>query len=176
MARKNNRRSKRPAKRKLAERIFWSTTDRLQLLAYLDWCVQYSVEFELTAPGHLENATGKHFSKERIHKRLYKEWQKYGICDKFSDLFELGTAGFSPLVGEEEENFHKIFRSINPARESRRTRSRSLGLAAPSGTLSAPYSTNSISSSREPNGLSTSQAGNSNVVPERLRQKVRDMT
>ncbi|KAF9770643.1 hypothetical protein IL306_011768, partial [Fusarium sp. DS 682] len=130
MARKNNRKSRRPAKSKPTERIFWSTTDRLQLLAYLNWCVQYCVKFEVTAPGYLEKATGKHFSKERIRKKLYNEWQTYGTCDKFNDLFELGTAGLSPLVGEEQEDFHKMITSINPAQEARCTRSRSLGLAA----------------------------------------------
>ncbi|TVY69283.1 hypothetical protein Focb16_v000165 [Fusarium oxysporum f. sp. cubense] len=173
MARKNNRKSRRPARSKPTERVFWSTTDRLQLLAYLNWCVQYCVKFEVTAPGYLEKVTGKHFTKERIRQKLYKEWVKYGACDKFNDLFELGTTGLMPLVGEEQENFHKLITSINPAQEVRCTRSRSLGLAARSGTLSAPRSIYSISSSREPNELSTPQAGNSNVVPERPRQKTK---
>ncbi|KAH7182072.1 hypothetical protein DER46DRAFT_521548 [Fusarium sp. MPI-SDFR-AT-0072] len=173
MARKNNRKSRRSTRSKPTERIFWSTTDRLQLLAYLNWCVQYCVKFEVTAPGYLEKATGKHFSKERIRQKLYKEWRNYGTCKKFNDLFELGTAGLLPLVGEEQEIFHKMITSMNPAQEARRTRSRSLGLAARSGTLSAPRSIYSISSSREPNELSTPQAGNSNVVPERPRQKTK---
>ncbi|KAL2211434.1 hypothetical protein CC79DRAFT_1328798 [Sarocladium strictum] len=173
MARKNDRKSRRPAKSKPADRILWSTTDRLRLLAYLDWCVQSCIKFEVTAPGYLELTTGKPFSKERIHKKLHKEWQNYGICNKFNDLFELGTTGLTPLVGEEQENFQKLFRSINPARGTRCTRSRSLGLAARSGTLSRPHSTRSFSGSREPNERSTPEAGSSNGVPERLRQKTK---
>ncbi|KAI3585770.1 hypothetical protein IWW34DRAFT_781193 [Fusarium oxysporum f. sp. albedinis] len=173
MARKNNRKSRRRAKSKPTERILWSNTDRLQLLAYLNWCVQYCVKFEVTAPGYLEKATGKHFSKERIKRKLYKEWKIYGTCKKFNQLFELGTAGLSSLVGEEQEIFQKMVTSINPAQVPRCTRSRSLGLAAQSGTLSAPRSIYSISSSREPNELSTPQAGNSKVVPERPRQKTK---
>ncbi|KAF5704612.1 hypothetical protein FMUND_12418 [Fusarium mundagurra] len=173
MARKNNRKSRRRARSKATDRILWSTTDRLQLLAYLTWCVQYCVKFEVTAPGYLERVTGKQFSKERIRQKLYKEWQAYGTCDKFNDLFEVGTAGLTPLVGEEQEHFNKMFASISPAQEARCTRSRSLGLAAKSGTLSAPRSIYSISSSREPNELSTSQAVNSNVVPERPRLKTK---
>ncbi|KAJ4031831.1 hypothetical protein NW761_013025 [Fusarium oxysporum] len=119
MARKNNRKSRRSARSKPTERVFWSTTDRLQLLAYLNWCVQYCVKFEVTAPGYLEKVTGKHFTKERIRQKLYKEWVKYGACDKFNDLFELGTAGLMPLVGEEQENFHKMITSINPAQETK---------------------------------------------------------
>ncbi|EWY80696.1 hypothetical protein FOYG_16625 [Fusarium oxysporum NRRL 32931] len=173
MARKNNRKSRRRAKSKPTERILWSNTDRLQLLAYLNWCVQYCVKFEVTAPGYLEKATGKHFSKERIKRKLYQEWKDWGTCEKFKQLFEVGTAGLSSLVGEEQEIFQKMVTSINPAQVPRCTRSRSLGLAAQSGTLSAPRSIYSISSSREPNELSTPQAGNSKVVPERPRQKTK---
>ncbi|EXL46010.1 hypothetical protein FOCG_12000 [Fusarium oxysporum f. sp. radicis-lycopersici 26381] len=173
MARKNNRKSRRSARSKPTKRIFWSTNDRLQLLAYLNWCVQYCVKFEVTAPGYLEKVTGKHFSKERIRQKLYQEWQTYGTCKKFNELFELGTAGLWPLVGEEQENFNKIITSMKPAQEARCTRSRSLGLAAQSGTMSAPRSIYSISSSREPNQVPTPQAGNSNVVPECPRQKTK---
>ncbi|KAL7760901.1 hypothetical protein ACKLNR_007436 [Fusarium oxysporum f. sp. zingiberi] len=173
MARKNKRKSRRSARSKPTERIFWSTTDRLQLLAYLNWCVQYCVKFEVTAPGYLKKATGRHFSKERIRQKLYNEWKTYGKCKRFNDLFEQGTAGLSPLVGEEQEIFHKIITNMKPAQEARCTRSRSLGLAARSGTLSAPRSILSISSSREPNELSTPQAGNSKMVPERPRQKTK---
>ncbi|RKL31488.1 hypothetical protein BFJ72_g11122 [Fusarium proliferatum] len=173
MARKNNRKSRRRTKSKATERILWSTTDRLQLLAYLNWCVQYCVKFEVTAPGYLERVTGKQFSKERIRQKLYKEWRSYGVCGKFNDLFELGTTGLTPLVGEEQETFNRMFTSISPAQETRYTRSRSLGLAAKSGTLSAPRSIYSISSSREPNELPTPQAGNPSVVAERPGQKTR---
>ncbi|KAF5611948.1 uncharacterized protein FSUBG_1975 [Fusarium subglutinans] len=154
MARKNNRKSKRRARSKPTERISWSNTERLQLLAYLSWCVQYCIKFEVTAPGYLE-----------------KEWQDWGTCKKFNDLFELGTTGLEPLVGEEQETFQKMFSSINPLQGARCTRSRSLGLATRSGTLSAHRSIYSISSSRGPNELSIPQAGNPSVVPERPRQK-----
>ncbi|KAF5530132.1 hypothetical protein FNAPI_13654 [Fusarium napiforme] len=136
MARKNNRKPRRRARSRPTERILWSNTDRLQLLAYLDWCVQYCVKFEVTAPGHLERVTGKHFSKERIRRKLYDEWTNYGTSEKFCELFEVGTAGLTPLVGEELEVFHKMFTSISPAQGARCTRSRSLGLAATSGPAS----------------------------------------
>ncbi|KAF5254024.1 hypothetical protein FANTH_1206 [Fusarium anthophilum] len=172
MARKNNRKSRRRARAKPTERFVWSTTERLQLLAYLNWCVQSCVKFEVTAPGYLESVTGRQFSKERIRRKLYQEWLSYGTdtCKKFNDLFELGTACLRPLVGEEQEIFHQISTSLNQAR---RTRSRSLGLTARSCTLSVPRSIYSISSSREPTELSTPQAGNSNVIPERPRQKTK---
>ncbi|KAF5620584.1 uncharacterized protein FTJAE_11637 [Fusarium tjaetaba] len=173
MARKNNRKSRRRARPKPTERFSWSKTERLQLLAYLSWCAQYCIKFEVTAPGYLERVTGRQFSKERIRGKLYEEWKRWGTCDKFHELFEVGTAGLTPLVGEELEVFHEMFTSISPAQGARCTRSRSLGLAATSGTLSVPRSLYSISSSREPNEVSTPLAGNSNVVPERPRQKRR---
>ncbi|KAF5975589.1 hypothetical protein FCOIX_7629 [Fusarium coicis] len=170
MARKNNRKSRRRARAKPIERFLWSNTERLQLLAYLDWCVQSCVKFEVTAPGYLENATGRHFSKERIRRKLYQEWRSYGKCKNFNDLFEKGTAGLEPLEGEDQDTFDQIVANMQGARW---TRSRSLGLAAQSGTLSAPRSLYSKSSSREPNEVSTPQAGNSNLIPERPRQKIK---
>lgn len=176
MARKNNRKSRRRVRSKPTERISWSNTERLQLLAYLDWCVQSCVKFEATAPGYLHSATGRHFSKERIRGKLYLEWKAYGECKQFKDLFEQGTDGLQPLEDEDQEIFYRIVAGMSPLQGARRTRSRSLGLAARSGTLSAPRSTYSSSRSREPNEVSASQSGNSNVIPERPRQRVRDWT
>ncbi|SCV50619.1 related to hsp70 protein [Fusarium fujikuroi] len=173
MERKNNRKFGLPAKSEPLEGTSWSTTDRLHLLAYLEWCVQHCVSFEITAPDYLENVTGKHFSEERIRRKLYSEWRAYGTCGNFSDLFELGTAGLSPLVGEEQEIFRKMINSIILAQEARRTGSRSSGLAAWTGTLSALRSVFSISRSKESTELSTPQAGSSSVVAERLRQQTK---
>ncbi|KAF5542359.1 hypothetical protein FPHYL_11543 [Fusarium phyllophilum] len=173
MARKNNRKSRRRARSKPTERIPWSNIERLQLLAYLDWCVQSCVKFEATAPGYLQSVTGKHFSKERIRRKLRLEWETYGKGKKFNDLFEQGIAGLEALEDDEQETFDRIVAGMSPLQGARCTRSRSLGLAARSGTLSAPRSLYSISSSREPNEVSTPQAGNSNLIPERSRQKIK---
>ncbi|KAG7438704.1 hypothetical protein Forpi1262_v001872 [Fusarium oxysporum f. sp. raphani] len=173
METKNNRKSRLPTKSKPTEGILWSTTDRLQLLAYLNWCVKYCVNFKATAPGYLKKATGKHFSKERIRKKLCREWQYYGKCHKFNDIFELGTSAFSPLLGNEQECLHQMITSINPTNEARCIQRRSLGPAPESRPLSAPRSVYPITSSREPNELSTPQPGKSNLVPERLRQKTK---
>ncbi|KAF4429961.1 hypothetical protein FACUT_9001 [Fusarium acutatum] len=173
MARKNNRKSRRRARSKPTERFFWSNAERLRLLAYLDWCVQYCVKFEATAPGYLRNSMGRHFTKERIRRKLYTEWKAYGKCKRFNDLFEQGTAGLEPLEGEEQKTFYQIIAGMGPAQGARCTRSRSLGLGARSGTLSAPRSIYSISSSREPNEVSAPQAGNSNAIPERPRQRTK---
>ncbi|KAG4295226.1 hypothetical protein FPRO06_01810 [Fusarium proliferatum] len=171
MKRKNSQSSGRRVRSKPTKPFSWSTTERLQLLAYLDWCVQSHVKFEATAPGYLENATGRHFSKERIRKKLYQEWQTYGTCSKFNDLFELGTVGLLSLLSDEQEYVHKISASINPAKPARYTSSRSFGLAAGSRTLANSGLINSVDSSGEPSGFSTSLTDKSNVVPEHLRQK-----
>ncbi|SCO27216.1 related to hsp70 protein [Fusarium fujikuroi] len=173
MERKNNLGSRLPAKSEPTERIFWSTADRLHLLAYLDWCVQRCVNFEITAPGYLENATGKLFSKERIRRKLYQEWRSYGICKKFNDVFELGTTGLTPLVDEEQEMFHQIINSIIPGQETSHIRSRSLHPDARSSTLSAPRSIFSTSRSRDSTKVSTPQPGSSSVIPEHPRQQTK---
>ncbi|KAF5674771.1 Hsp70 chaperone protein [Fusarium circinatum] len=173
MERKNSRKSRRRARSKRTERVSWSTTDRLHLLAYLEWCVEHCVNFEITAPEYLENVTGRHLSKERVRQKLYQEWQTYGICGKFNDLFELGTAGLSPLIGVEQEIFRKMISSIIPAQEARRTRGRSLDPDTRSSTLSVPRSIFSISRSRESAELSTPKAGSSSAVPELPRQQTK---
>ncbi|KAI1032157.1 hypothetical protein LB505_013760 [Fusarium chuoi] len=63
MARKNNRKSRRRVRSKPTERISWSNTERLQLLAYLDWCVQSCVKFEATAPVRREGTSQKSASE-----------------------------------------------------------------------------------------------------------------
>ncbi|KAF5965886.1 hypothetical protein FBULB1_11996 [Fusarium bulbicola] len=171
MEQMNNRESSLLIKSKPIDGTSWSTTDRLQLLAYLEWCVQYCVNFQVTAPGYLEKATGKHFSKERIRQKLYKEWQTYGTCDKFNDLFDLGTSGLLTLVDDEQQYFHQIVTGIDPAEGAHCTPGRSLGLAAPSGTLSEPHSICSIGTTKDPDELSTPEASDSDVVPGRPRKK-----
>ncbi|KLO86456.1 Uncharacterized protein LW93_11232 [Fusarium fujikuroi] len=171
MKRKNSQSSGRRVRSKRTERISWSNTERLQLLAYLDWCVQSQVKFEATAPGYLKNATGRHFSVERIRRKLYQEWSFYGICERFNDLFERGTAGLLPLPSEQQEYFHKIFASINPAKPPHYASSRSFGLDARSRTLTNSGLINSVDGSGEPSGFSTSLTDKSNVVPEHPRQK-----
>ncbi|KAF5533796.1 hypothetical protein FPHYL_13558, partial [Fusarium phyllophilum] len=147
MARKKNRKSKRSAKSKPKPKhlLFWSNTDRLKLLAHLNWCVQYDQKFESTAISYLKNATGKEFTSRRIRDKLKREWKNYGTCDHFDDLFSLGTAGLAEFEGQELQDFLEISSKFDPPAGdqtwSRRLRSGSTAFPVRSRTLSATRTT-----------------------------------
>ncbi|CVK87785.1 uncharacterized protein FMAN_05359 [Fusarium mangiferae] len=149
MARKRNRKSKRAAKSKSKPKdlLFWSYTDRLELLAHLNWCVQYDQKFESTAIAYLKNATGKEFTSRRIRDKLKREWRNYGTCDDFDDLFSLGTAGLEEFKGQELQDFLEICSKFDPPADdqtwSRRLRSGSTAFPVRSRTLSVTRATGS---------------------------------
>ncbi|SCB65988.1 unnamed protein product [Fusarium graminearum] len=140
MAGKRNRKARRAAQAKPNNRIVWSDNDRLELLAYLNWCVQYGRHFEDTAIDYLRSTTGKDFTQRQIRDKLRREWDKRGLCKKFDDMFSLGTAGLRPLEGE---NIYlmQILSRMDPPQEARRLRSQSAAIATRSRTLSATRAT-----------------------------------
>ncbi|RBR12105.1 hypothetical protein FVER53590_29038 [Fusarium verticillioides] len=127
--------------------LFWSNTDRLELLAHLNWCVQYDQKFESTAINYLKNATGKEFTSRQIHDKLKREWTTYGTCANFDDLFSLGTAGLTEFKGQELHEFLEISSKLDPPADdqtwSRRLRSGSTAFPVRSRTLSVTRATGS---------------------------------
>ncbi|CAI6088018.1 unnamed protein product [Clonostachys chloroleuca] len=113
MARVRSEPSNRARKRKGNLKV-WSDGDRLQLLAYLDWCAHYEVDFRATAIEHLRNVTGKDFSKRQIGDKLKREWSKEKKCPDFEDVYALGMAAFSPLNHQEEDAFQRTIARIKP--------------------------------------------------------------
>ncbi|GKU06027.1 hypothetical protein FLAG1_08553 [Fusarium langsethiae] len=148
MARKRNRNSKRRAKSKPRNPIFWSKRDRLELLAYLNWCIQYNGDFNSTSISYLQRATGKVFSERQVHGKLKREWDGWGICKTFDDLFSVGTAGLEPLVPDDQKIVEQILAEIDPPTDGHWLRSRSIGPVTRSRTLSAACSTRSTTESR----------------------------
>ncbi|KAF5591746.1 hypothetical protein FPCIR_6026 [Fusarium pseudocircinatum] len=169
MARKRNRKSKRSGKSKPKPKdmLFWSNTDRLELLAHLNWCVQYDQKFESTAINYLKNATGKEFTSRRIHDKLKREWTTYGTCANFDDLFSLGTAGLTEFKGQELHEFLEISSKLDPPADdqtwSRRLRSGSTAFPERSRTLSVTRATGS----RDAYAPSPPH----NIVPKKLQKK-----
>lgn len=169
MARKRNRKSKRSAKLKPKPkgRLFWSDTDRLELLAHLNWCVQYDQKFESTAIDYLKKATGKEFTPRQIRDKLKREWTKSGTCDDFDDLFSLGTAGLEEFKGQELQRFLEISSKFDPPADdqtwSRRLRSGSTVFPVRSRTLSVTRATGS----REAYAPSPPQS----IVPKKVQRK-----
>ncbi|KAF5979193.1 hypothetical protein FBULB1_5836 [Fusarium bulbicola] len=82
----------------------WSNTQRLELLAFLSWCFQHnnSDHFSTFVSRHLLQATSQRFTKLQVRKKLHGEWRKHGMCEKFTNLYSLGTAGFEPFGAEDQ--------------------------------------------------------------------------
>ncbi|KAJ4267096.1 hypothetical protein NW762_003194 [Fusarium torreyae] len=117
MARKRSKRPRRAAKSKPRNPQFWKNTERLHILAYLNWCVQYGERCLPTAACYMKKATGREFSERQIRDKLHREWEKWGKCDEFNDLFDQGTAGFEPLREEDRQLFQHILAGMDPPRE-----------------------------------------------------------
>ncbi|KAF4462340.1 hypothetical protein FALBO_10855 [Fusarium albosuccineum] len=101
MAGKGSKKARRPRNRKPNLQV-WANNDRLELLAYLNWCVQYEVDFEATVMGHLKSVTAKDFSSRQIRDKLRREWNNFGTCDDFEDLYLQGTAALNPGEAEDQ--------------------------------------------------------------------------
>ncbi|KAG5655382.1 hypothetical protein KAF25_006885, partial [Fusarium avenaceum] len=153
MARRRNRKTRRASKSKPKprNRLVWSARDRLQLLAYLNWCAQYnSPDFETTAITHLERATGKRFTACQIRAQLEAEWKAGGRCSPFEELFSLGTAGLNALKPHEQKVLEQILVGIDAPHEGPWLRSTSSALAARSRSLSVARSRRSATQKRAP--------------------------
>ncbi|CAG7557823.1 unnamed protein product [Fusarium equiseti] len=136
MARKRNRRPKRTPYFWEAHRV-WTARERFQLLAYLNWCVQYNQgNFDNTAADHLERATNKKFTQYQIQEQLKDEWDAYGRKgSKFEELFSVGTAALETLRPREQNAIEQMLARIGPPSEGHRLRSTARALASRSHTL-----------------------------------------
>lgn len=163
MARKKNKRPKLAADIK-SEISRWDTGDKLQLLAYLNWCIQFKQPFETTVADHLEKTIGKRFTFKQIRSRLYKEWHgsaKIGKDRKFNQIFSEGTKVLNDLENpHDQEVFDQIFCRLGEPADRRLTRSGSAALSVRSRAVSAARSTRanaSQTSSPQPRNLKKSQ-------------------
>ncbi|KAG5758897.1 hypothetical protein H9Q72_012980 [Fusarium xylarioides] len=121
MARKRSRKSKKQGTSRGQDGRVWTNSHRLELLAFLNWCVQQDKgpDFYTTVTDHLKQTTKKNFAKVEIQKKLWDEWRKRGTCPKFAHLYTLGTAGLGPLGVEDQRELELI--SLRLEREPRPT-------------------------------------------------------
>lgn len=177
MARKRNTGRKRSAKSRPRDvnRQHWTPNDRLQLLAYLEWCVQYGRKFNSTAAAHLKKVTGKQFSERGIRDKLKREWTIYGECDTiFEELFSKGLDALYPLEDDDQIIVQHIFDGLEAVFAGRRTRSASAALAIRSRTLSATRSTRATSSPNRTNPAPSSQKKVSKKPVRKTYSKVKE--
>ncbi|KAK2601846.1 hypothetical protein QQS21_004629 [Conoideocrella luteorostrata] len=139
-------RPKQTAHRKGNLRV-WDVNDRLELLAYLNWCAEVDVDFQTTAVDHLKKTTGKDFSPRQIKDRLRLEWKNYGNTECFEQVYELGTAALLSGRQDDDERIEEALHRLGPRPVDRynlrgvasrlKTRSRTLS------TVSSPRETRS---------------------------------
>ncbi|KAI8670014.1 hypothetical protein NCS56_00805200 [Fusarium sp. Ph1] len=89
----------------------WSDSNRLQLLAYLNWCATYRENLLPTAEDHLKRVTGNDFTQTQIRRKLRLEWKNHGLCDNFDDVFTQGTPSLD-LSDEEQSEIQSIFTGL----------------------------------------------------------------
>ncbi|KAJ4321514.1 hypothetical protein N0V84_005317 [Fusarium piperis] len=89
----------------------WSDSNRLQLLAYLNWCVTYRDNLLQTGQDHLKRVTGNDFTETQIRRKLLHEWDKRGLCANFDDVFSQGTPSLN-LSEEEQNEIQSIFTGL----------------------------------------------------------------
>ncbi|KAM6525642.1 hypothetical protein FALCPG4_011178 [Fusarium falciforme] len=89
----------------------WSDSNRLQLLAYLNWCATYRENLLPTAEDHLKRVTGNDFTQTQIRRKLRLEWANHGLCDNFDDVFTQGTPSLD-LSDEEQNDIQAIFAGL----------------------------------------------------------------
>ncbi|RSL46161.1 hypothetical protein CEP53_010443 [Fusarium sp. AF-6] len=89
----------------------WSDSSRLQLLAYLNWCVTYRGNLLPTAGDHLRRVTGNSFTETQIRQKLRREWQNHGLCDNFNEVFTQGTPSLN-LSDQEQMEIQSIFSGL----------------------------------------------------------------
>ncbi len=69
----------------------WEPSDVIELLAYLDFCLDREISFESTVEAHLKTATGKDITNKDALARLKVEWLRFGrdgpgtVQDLFSE-------------------------------------------------------------------------------------------
>lgn len=125
-------------------RFYWTLDDIIQLLAFLDHCLEFGLDFESSVAGHLAEATGKVFSNKQIYGKLEREWKVYGRDDvpDVDDLFVKGSSVLNYSL-ELQDQIRDVARHIEPPQEVRgralTSRSRTLSMsrqASESSTLS----------------------------------------
>ncbi|KAG7418429.1 hypothetical protein Forpe1208_v005322 [Fusarium oxysporum f. sp. rapae] len=110
MARNRFRKSKKQGTSRRLDGPVWSNSHRLELLAFLNWCVQQEKgpEFFTLVAGHLKQATKKIFTKLQIRQKLDREWRKRGTCNRFSRLYFQETDVLEPLGAEDQSQLELI--------------------------------------------------------------------
>ncbi|KAF4339126.1 hypothetical protein FBEOM_6946 [Fusarium beomiforme] len=86
----------------------WANTHRLELWAYLNWCIQHQKDFDTLIVNHLRRITKKKFTPLQIRNKLKHDWERRRRCATFSDIYSQGTAGLVPFGAEDQAKLDQI--------------------------------------------------------------------
>ncbi len=76
----------------------WRDDHRIQLLAWLDFCLEQGLDFDKTIVDHLKFQTGKDFTARQIRDKLRGEWARDGDHRlSRATLRSKGTKGLAKL-------------------------------------------------------------------------------
>lgn len=124
MPKNSKKRHRSPRKR------IWERGDGIELLAYLDYCLEHGIDFESTKISHLKAVTGKDFSEEQVSGKLRREWKGYGRQgpNTVQDLLSEGSPFLVGYIDIDREDIREAISRIEPPASRYRLRSASSAL------------------------------------------------
>ncbi|KAI1268362.1 hypothetical protein F5Y18DRAFT_375010 [Xylariaceae sp. FL1019] len=102
-------------KKQFSSRV-WGPNDVTALLAYLDYCHLYNIDFRHTVVDHLETQMRKGVTWSQIESRLYTEWKYWGAEDSKSwrVLLSEGSRCLRLLTDAEREDIRRAMVKLTP--------------------------------------------------------------
>ncbi|KAK8087695.1 hypothetical protein PG997_002656 [Apiospora hydei] len=86
--------------RKVQNRTTWDhIKDEVPLLAWLDYCIQYGVDFDSTVIDHLRTYASKEVSSDQVDRKLYSLWRNLGPSGKGAKFDDFKHRQGSPVIG-----------------------------------------------------------------------------
>ncbi|KAK8004943.1 hypothetical protein PG990_010980 [Apiospora arundinis] len=97
------------------DRITWDTfKDEIPLLAWLDYCIQYGVDFDSTIVDHLRTYANKEVNLKKVNDKLKRLWDNCGYCDKFDDFKNRQGSPAIGITSIERKAVEKFKESLPP--------------------------------------------------------------
>ncbi|SPO06111.1 uncharacterized protein DNG_08800 [Cephalotrichum gorgonifer] len=108
----------------------WLDEEKYEILAWLDYCILHSLDFDKSVVDHLARVTGTTFSLRQIKGKAEREWNSRGPEVKanaprpvVADLYKLGSATLVLYREDERQAVSRALKRIRPPTEQRVLRS-----------------------------------------------------
>ena len=96
-------------------RRVWDTDSTAELLAWLDYCCKYGIDFLDTVVNHLHTKTGRRRDLDQVKSRLRLKWDQWGSDERGSnsrDMYHKGTSCLTRIESENKEPILEAFRRL----------------------------------------------------------------